>query len=136
MKALFLSILLMIGLANPAWAMRYASVRPTMSSATMNASLTSSAMRIEHIVGISCQASWSGGGSPVGNLKLQASNDGGTTWSDVPGSTATAAVSGNSGSVYIEKDGAHFRDVRVAYAFTSGTATLANPYCVLKGFGQ
>jgi hypothetical protein len=109
------------------------SVKPVWDSTAMTANRATASVAVDHIYGYACQVTWSGGTSPVGNIKVQASLDN-STWSDVP--TVTSAVGANSGTAFFNVDGIHYRYIRVAYAFTSGTGTLSTPVCMTKGFGN
>lgn len=133
-KALITVLVATLFGAADAHAMRTAvNLQPSWSSTAMTADRSTASFSMEHMIGVSCQTVWSGGATPVGNIKLQASNDG-TNWSDVSG--ATSAVGANSGVGFFNFDGAHFRYGRVYFAFTSGNGTLSKPVCTLKGFGS
>ncbi len=68
-------------------------------------------------------------GSPVGSLKLQASNDNGTTWADM-GITQAVSAAGN---FYLTAPDLACGDIRVVYTKTSGTGAI-NAYANCKGF--
>lgn len=99
-----------------------------ITAGDMSGSLNSSTVHLDSIYAFSVQAVWTGT-SPVGTLKLQASDDfllnpgdAVTNWIDIAG--ASAAVSGNTGSQMFNYNGAGFQHVRLVYTFTSGVGTL------------
>jgi len=101
----------------------------TLVSATaMDGNINSTALQTLEYRSYSIQAVWSAGSTPVGTLKLQFSNDGGTTWTDLDGSEK--AVSGNSGSEGWQ-GWCDFDQMRCVYTRTSGDGTL-NVYAVAK----
>jgi hypothetical protein len=69
----------------------------------------------------SVQAIWSAGSTPIGVLKLQATNDG-TNWVDIGGSEA--AVNGNTGSFMWNISDHSYDQVRLFYLRASGSGTL------------
>lgn len=91
------------------------------------ASITTSAIGVNHVYGFSIQIVFTG--SPVGVFKLQASNDeveeyasvDANTWDDITGSeisvTTADAITWNHEDVF-------FRWVRVVWTKTSGTGTI------------
>jgi len=94
------------------------------------ASLTSRAMRSALLDDYSFQAVWTGS-SPVGTLDVQVSNDhqenGGVvvnagTWTSIYNSVP--AVSGNSGSLFLNISAISAAFVRAVYTKGSGTGTL------------
>lgn len=91
------------------------------SSVSMGATFNSSSAKVSNVVGYSIQSVWSGGGSPVGTLKLQASNDD-TNWSDITGATFSVSADGNN--VFNVAD-CFYNFVRLVYTRTSGTGTLS-----------
>ncbi len=104
-----------------------------VSSVALSANRTSDPFPIPNMLTYSAQLVWSGGGSPVGTWKLQASNDEPTR---DPG-TGTANISGLSnwtdtgdtysvgadGDVLFDIDMPGYRWARLVYTRTSGTAT-------------
>lgn len=76
---------------------------------------------------------WSGGGTPVGTIAIQVSLDyaqdsqgvvtNSGTWTALTFSS-TPAVSGNSGSLYLDLNQLGAAWVRAVYTKTSGTGTL------------
>lgn len=96
--------------------------------ASMAASVTSVAQDLSFYLVFSFQAIYTG--SPVGALTLEASNDGGTTWTTIADSSS--AVSGASNTMWtVENVG--YKAVRLVYTRTSGTGTL-NVWYFGKGF--
>lgn len=106
----------------------------TLASATaMSASFNSTAFNIERTAVIGIQAVWSGGGSPVGTLKLQVSNAApdetgstplnaptGATWTDVSGSSTSVSADGDY-FWNIAELGARW--VRLVWTRTSGSGS-------------
>lgn len=92
-----------------------------VDSESMGSSITSSIKNVQEAISFAVQVLWSGGGTPVGTLDLQASNDG-TNFSSVISSPP--AVSGNSGSLIINVEKHAYGYIRVVYTRTSGTATM------------
>lgn len=101
-----------------------------LSSQSMGASFASSALKIQDIEGLAIQVSWSGGGTPVGVLQLQASNsiqdDSNAIWDDMVDSAYS--LSGNSGHITFNVSDQHFYMIRLSYTRTSGTATMSATY--------
>ena len=73
------------------------------------------------MINYSIQAVWSAGATPVGSLKLQATNDG-TNWVDI--ACSSTEVTGNTGSVMYAIAAHSYDQVRLYYTWTSGSATL------------
>ena len=98
------------------------------SAQDMTASFNSSDTVLPFVVGYSIQAVITG--TPVGTLKLQASNDDTastpTNWSDVGGSTV--AVNG-AGSVMWDYNNPNYNHVRMVYTATSSSGTLNARIC-------
>lgn len=92
------------------------------SLANLSASFNSDKGNVTNARGYSIQAVWTGGGSPVGTMSLQASTDG-TNWSDI--STSTLSVSGNSGNNIFNVKDVYYNFVRLVYTRTSGTANVS-----------
>lgn len=98
-----------------------------LTNGSMGGDVTSSAVVIVNypkataMLNYSIQAVWSAGSTPIGILKLQATNDG-TNWVDVGCSNAT--VTGNSGSVMYSIASHAYDQVRLTYVRTSGSGTL------------
>lgn len=93
-----------------------------ITNGSMGADVTSSSINVNEISLFAIQFIWSSGSTPVGNAILQGSIDG-SNYVDI----STTAVSGNSGSVLFNVNGAGYSHVRVKYTRTSGSAT-ANAY--------
>lgn len=87
-----------------------------VSAEAMTGTITSSMMDIAELSGFAAHAIFTG--APVGTLSISASNDG-TNFKAV----GSQAVSG-AGQYMLNVDRAHYRYIRVEYAFTSGTGTL------------
>lgn len=90
--------------------------------------------------GYSICASWAGGGSPVGVLKLQACNnpftnnvnqtpDPAAVWVDITGSSYSVSADGNT---FWNVTDVYYRAFRIVYTKTSGTAT-GSVYIFAKG---
>jgi len=110
-------------------------------SLSLSATLNGAAMAIENLDGYSICASWTDGGSLVGSLKLQASNNALTDnvnstansaaiWVDIPGSTV--AVSG-AGSQFWNVADANYAAYRIVWTRTGGTGSLTAHH-LIKGF--
>lgn len=111
-----------------------------LTNSAMTQNLTSVATVIQKLSMISYQFIWSAGASPVGTVGLQVSNDfslnatgnianagdWSTYWFLKSDGTyvTTLAVSGNSGSLYIEVPAVASYAIRAVYTFGSGTGTL------------
>lgn len=76
----------------------------------------------------SIQLIW--GGTPTGNLKLQASNDG-VNWVDIPGTSL--ALGGSAGSAILNIDDAFYTQFRVVFTWTLGSGTLTGIYVEKRG---
>lgn len=114
---------------------------PTHPTASMATSQTSLITIIDNMSMFSYGVSWSGGGTPVGALSVQVSNDysvnsEGTvlnpgTWNTIPfqdssGTIVTSvAVTGNTGNGFINVDGQAGYAVRLIYTATSGTGLIS-----------
>lgn len=109
-----------------------------ITSGNMAANITSSPTILKQLYSPSYQVTWSGS-TPVGTVSVQMSNDyslypDGTvknsgTWTtiyiNVAGSPSlTAAVTGNTGSGFIDLTATSAYAVRLIYTATSGTGTL------------
>lgn len=103
-----------------------------VDAASMGASVNSTPVLISKRLGYSVQAVWSGG-SPVGNFKLQCSNDdvqlnsdgtfvAPTNWDDISGTTVAAG--GATGSNTWNVISAYYRFFRLVYTRSSDTGTL------------
>lgn len=91
----------------------------------MSSSFFSLPGNVTNVAGYSVQAVWSNGSTPLGNMNLQASNDG-MNWSDIPNSTLP--VIGNSGNnIFNTGKGAYYNFVRLSYIRTSG-----NGLCIIS----
>ena len=90
-------------------------------SSSMTASITSEPFSVLTSAFCAVQAVYTG--SPVGSLKLQASNSGlnSATWVDIPG--ATDAVTA-AGSTIFNLAPIGYGYLRLVYTFTSGSGTL------------
>ena len=110
-----------------------------LSSGSMAGDLTSSVTILQSIVGVSYALSWTGT-SPVGTCSVQVSNDYSVypsgavnntgTWTtiylNVNGTPATTiAITGNTGSGFIDIDQTMAYAIKLIYTRTSGTGTLS-----------
>ena len=111
-----------------------------ISATSMGASINGSAVICEALSMISMQFIWSAGATPVGTAKIQVSNDfsidssgailNAGTWSDVNilyngTSSASVAISGNTGSVMLDVLQTGVYAIRPVFTRTSGTGTLS-----------
>jgi hypothetical protein len=109
-----------------------------ITNGAMTGNITSAVTILQSIVGCSYSLSWSGT-SPVGTASVQVSNDyslnpNGTvdntgTWTtielNVAGTPATTiAISGNTGTAFIDIDTIMAYAIRLQFTYTSGTGTL------------
>ena len=78
---------------------------------------TSEVIDISELIGFAVHSIWTG--TPVGNIIIQASNDG-SNFVDID----TQAAGGAAGQDLVNIDRAHYRYVRVFYDFSSSTGTL------------
>lgn len=105
-----------------------------VTAQSMGASFNSQAIDASAAPLASIQGVWAGGGSPVGQFKVQVSNDqvdtgaAVTNWSDYPGSTIAIATDGD---IIYNIANLGYRWARLVYTRTSGTATV-NAKAVLK----
>lgn len=101
-------------------------------SASAGATFTTQAVKIEHTTRFSTIMAFTGGGTPVGTLVVQGSNNAfdedGTetelataTWADIAGSSQSVT---NDGTFSYNASDAAYRAFRVKYTRTSGTATV------------
>jgi hypothetical protein len=91
-----------------------------INAQAMTGNITSEVENTNNINRFSIHVFWSGGGTPIGSLILQASNDG-SNFVDVE----TNTVTGNSGGIMYNVEGPSYSWVRVKYSFTSGSATMS-----------
>lgn len=91
-------------------------------SVSLASSFTSDVVETKELKTLFIQAVWSGGGSPVGTLELQASSSATGTFTRIEGSVL--GVIGNSGSDGWNVANAGFPFLLVAYTRTSGTGTI------------
>lgn len=111
---------------------------PVINAVSMAASITSSVTVLQSITGLSYSLSWTGT-SPIGTASVDVSNDysvlpngavnNAGTWTtielNVAGSPASSiAISGNTGTAFIDIDSLMAYAVRLNYTRTSGTGTL------------
>lgn len=89
-----------------------------ISAGDMSANITGSAFTMINQDGVGIQAVYTG--SPVGEMRLQSSNNG-TNWDDMAGTAIAVSAAGSSSwTVALFKH----RYIRLYYSFTSGTGTL------------
>jgi len=89
----------------------------------------SSATNVTNLDRCSISLAWTGGGTPVGTVTVEArQKDANKASADQDWFTvdfgATISISGNSGSHLLIMDNLDFTDIRVRYTATSGSATL------------
>jgi len=98
---------------------------------SLGATFNSAPIHLENLEGYSICLVWAGGGSPVGSLKLQASNNAflnnvnnnvnpDATWVDITGSTYAVSA---DGTYFWNVADCYYNSVRYVYTRTSGTAT-------------
>ena len=98
-----------------------------ITNGDLSGNVTAPAILLENIYGYSVQAVLTG--SPVGSIKLQASDDEGTdligggvtNWTDITESITAVTTSGN---IIWNVTSSFYRWARVVYVFTSGSGTL------------
>lgn len=104
---------------------------------SMATSFNDEPMRMEYMHGLAIQASWTGT-SPVGVLKLQASNHAfdqnvnngilaDAIWTDIPGSSLS--ISSNTGDHMYDISEVYYEAIRVVYTATSGVGSISLYYC-------
>jgi hypothetical protein len=119
-------ILLTLLVANTAFGLQFVSQK-IITAGSLGASVNSSGVDIGSSQMGSLQAVWAGGGSPVGTFTLEVSDDevdavaSVTNWSTYPGSSI--AINSDGDLTYSIAD-IGYRWARLAYARTSGTATI------------
>lgn len=99
---------------------------------TISTTQSSTATNVLNLDNASIQVIWSGGGTPVGTLTVEATNvdpdlpsfDSTTDYVTLTLS-GTIAVSGNSGNHSIILEEMPFYAIRLTYTSTSGTATMS-----------
>lgn len=88
-------------------------------SNNMGANFFSLPGNVTNVPGYSIQAIWSGG-SPVGVMSIQASNDG-INWSDIPNSSLPVpAVGGETNNIFNVSKRINYNYARLKYVRTSG----------------
>lgn len=88
----------------------------------MSANITSEIVNVQNLDQGSILVEWSGT-TPVGTLTVEARNGESQSWYELD-FNATMSVSGNTGSHQIVFNSMPFTDIRLKYAFSSGTGTL------------
>ena len=114
-----------------------------LNAGDMSTNLTSAVTIIQSLSMMSYALSWSGS-TPVGTVSVQVSNDysqypnglvnNAGTWTSlyltVNGTSGqTVAISGNSGTCFIDIDQLGAYAVRLIYAKTSGTGNITATFC-------
>lgn len=92
-----------------------------VDGASLAANYDSEPVKLSNATGYSVQLAWTG--TPVGDFTLQASNDGGSTWSTITGTTVAAG--GVAGSHVYNTGDAYYWEVRVHYESGSSSGTLS-----------
>ena len=104
-----------------------------VTAGTMSGSINSTPIDLDQYKSYSCQAVWTG--APVGNVKLQISDDivsdcsSVVNWIDY--TSSSQATGGAAGSYLWNVSDANYRCVRVVYARTSGSGSI-NVVCGRK----
>lgn len=97
-----------------------------LSSGSMGASVNSSALDLDQVLGFSCEAVWTG--TPTGTIKLQISDDLVSSCSNVSNwidyTNSSTATGGGAGTYLWNVAQASYRCVRVAYVRSSSTGSL------------
>ncbi len=93
----------------------------TFDAADMSTSLDGDIINIQQANGYAIQIVWANGSSPVGEVDVQASNDGVTFVSILP---SVFAISGNSGASLLNVEDAKYGFIKVVYTRTSGSGDL------------
>lgn len=100
--------------------MRSSGLQAIGTASAIAADIYSSAVSINQDYGYAVQAVWTGAGLQ-GTCSLQATVDG-STWSDIPSTSAT--VNG-AGSFLWNVTGAFYLKFRVKFAYSAGPGTIA-----------
>ena len=93
------------------------------------ATITSTVMNLEHMLGFAVQAIWTGAGAS-GTIKLQASIDG-ITFSDIPNSAQT--ILGAGSFIWNMENGKFYKYFQVVYTKTGGSTGTLNVLSNVKG---
>lgn len=91
-----------------------------ISAGSLGDNLLSEVIDIRLQYGFSVFAAWTG--TPTGTLKLQASPDGVSNWTDVP--TVSASPAGGASSWFTNQQWQFYPYIRFAYVRTSGVGSL------------
>lgn len=96
-------------------------------TASAGATFSTAAIPTKFVLYASVQSTFSGGGAPLGVLKVQASNDQPSTgdpqnWSDIAGITVNISA---DGVFFIPKFDLSYEWIRLVYTRTSGTGTAS-----------
>lgn len=102
-------------------------LRAGIPSGSMAGALTFGPQNLAQIYGYSIQAVYAG--SPAGELKLQASNDG-INYCDIPGTNYTVT---GSGSFLWNVSNSNYLYIQMVWTPTSGTGTLS-ALAYIRGF--
>lgn len=135
----FILLFVLMAFSLDAHALRFES-KKLLDAGSMGATVNSNGMDVSGASLFSCQAVWTGGGSPVGTFTVEVSNDDvqkSTSGNDSANVTnwttygnSSIAISGD-GDLGYNIDGLAYRWARIKYTRTSGTATL-NIHCITK----
>lgn len=98
----------------------------TLDAADMSSNITGDVINIQNVKGYAVQFIWTGA-SPVGELDIEASNDGETFTSILD---STLEVAANSGDYLVNVENALYGYIRVVYTSTSGSGDLT---CFVNG---
>ena len=104
-----------------------------ISAGSMAADIVSDYFDIRFNLGVSVQVVWSAGSTPVGDLRVEATNDdfeneAPTNWNLAV--SAVSSVTGNTGSALINIPDANYTAMRIFYDRTSGSGTLNARVCI------
>lgn len=95
--------------------------QPIVISGSLGATFNSDSYEVKEVKTIAIQTIWSGGGTPIGNMELQASLDN-VNFTRIQGSVLS--VSGNSGTNAWNIQNVGYPYIRFRYVRTSGTADV------------
>jgi len=108
----------------------------SIDNGNMGGNVTGSNIDISLCNKVSVQTIWANGTSPVGDVQLQVSNDGGTTFNAFGATMAVSGASGNDIELPNNNGDCPFDLIRAVYNRTSGSGIGLDVYIVAKGGGN